>query len=338
MIFWYNEDGDSMINREMVYKYAKLVMLMKNDKDYKFTDRDEELLIYMKDLMKNNPKFVNITERIISTGGDEAKIRELIDSCVDENEITNEENKTEEEQISEVFNVPLHEIEHLYLNGGKKIFHFYSVDLGRDVVLENTNKGKSLTDVLEELRQSTDVEDENQDSKGDLIEEAKRNNLEMEMYLPNEIANNKDLIGSLSDSDLELLSYLVQNADQLNIKLINVDNLFYITNDHKIKEVSYDANYKPVVSSPEGEDGMDSNSVSNEEVVDDNSDLGNMFSQDDDLEKENEYENSKEKENKQLVRKIDNYQENGFGNNYIFIFAAILIIIIFILLFIVMRW
>ncbi len=68
----------------MVYEYAKLVVLMKNDRDYKFTDRDEELLIYMKDLMKNNPKFVNITERIISTGGDEAKIRELIDSCVDE--------------------------------------------------------------------------------------------------------------------------------------------------------------------------------------------------------------------------------------------------------------
>ena len=39
----------------------------------------------------------------------------------------NEENKTEEEQISEVFNVPLHEIEHLYLNGGKIILGFYKI-------------------------------------------------------------------------------------------------------------------------------------------------------------------------------------------------------------------
>ena len=325
-----------MINKEMVFEYAKLVILMKNDKDYKFTDRDAELLIYMKELMNNNPKFNNFTERIISTGGDEEKIRELIDSCVDENEIINEEDKTEEEQISEVFNIPVNGIEHLYLNGGKKIFHFYSDDLGRDVVLENTNKGKSLTDVLEELRQSTDVEDENQDSKGDLIEEAKRNNLEMEMFPPSEIANNKDLIGSLSDSDLELLSYLVHNADKLNIKMINVDNLFYITNDHKLKEISYDANYKPVVSGLNEAEDTDNDLVSDDEIVEEDEDLNEMFNQEDtSLEKENE--NGKEKENKQLVRKIDNYQENGFGNNYIFIFAAILIIIIFILLFIVMR-
>ena len=83
-------------------------------------------------------------------------------------------------------------------------------------------------------------------------------------------------------------------------------NLFYITNDHKLKEISYDANYKPVVSGLNEAEDTDNDLVSDDEIVEENEDLNEMFNQEDTaLEKENE--NGKEKENKQLVRKIRKY-------------------------------
>lgn len=325
-----------MIDKNKIREYVRIVLSLINDNNYKLTTQDKETLDYMKELIKNNPKYHDINDKIINLNGNEGQINELIDSYT--NDLKEESKKTEEEQISEVFNIPVGSIEHLYLNGGKKIFHFYSESLGRDVVLENTKNGKSLVDVLEDLKSSNDSFNNSQDY---LIQEASRNNIEMDMHSPEEILNNRNLFNSLNDAELNLLSYLVENADRLNIKLINVENLFYVTNDHKIKEISYDMNYKPIVGGPEHEANVENDNISQDMTYEDNSDLSDMFSDSENKNDEKEYEdkknenNEKDNSNKRKVMKISNYDENGFASNYFFIFAALLIIIFFVIIYIV---
>ena len=326
-----------MVDKDKIRKYVGVVLSLMSNNDYKLTNEDNEIINYMKELIKKDPKYSDINDKIINSNGDQNKIDELIDSYTKDDMQNNE--KTEEEQISEVFDIPVGDIEHLFLNGGKKIFHFYSESLGRDVVLENTTNGKSLVDVLNDLKNDKDNFDNSQDY---LMQETNSNNMEMVMYTPEEILNNRNLVSSLNDSDLNLLGHLVDNADRLNIKLINVENLFYITNDHKIKEISYDMNYKPIVGGPEYEANVENENISQEVTNEDNSDLSDMFSgaddNNDEKEQENENKNEKNKENsgKKMVMTYNNYNENGFASSYFFIFAAIFIIIIFVVIYIVL--
>ena len=119
------------------------------------------------------------------------------------------------------------------------------------------------------------------------------------------------------------------------------DKIIYI-NDHKIKEISYDMNYKPIVGGPEYEANVENENISQEVTNEDNSDLSDMFSgaddNNDEKEQENENKNEKNKENsgKKMVMTYNNYNENGFASSYFFIFAAIFIIIIFVVIYIVL--
>jgi len=338
-----------MINKENILSYAKLVNKVISDDSYKLTDDDNRILNYMKELIKNNPKYADFAEKIIDMNGNIDQIQQLLDDYTKEN--TNE-NKSEEEQIAETFNISVNDIEHLYLNGGKKIFHFYSNDLGRDVILENTKDGKNLSEILEDLKRQNNQDTNNlekTDSTDLLMDNSRVSNLEMKMYSPEQIINNKNIVQLISDKDLFLVKYLVSNAERLNIKLINLENLFYITNDHKIKEITFDKNFRPVVSDPDYEHNLDDKQTDdsmsenlesiNDEEMSNDSDLNDMFddTEKEEQEKSEEEKKEQEKESKGKVLKLENPDSNGFANNYFFIFSVILIIIIFVVIVFIMR-
>lgn len=326
-----------MLDKGKFREYVRIISFLISNNDYKLTSEDRDIIKYMKDFISNNPEYSDINEKIIDLNGDEEKIDELIDSYTENK--TDKIEKSEEEQISKAFNIGVEDIEHLYLNGGKKIFYFYSESLGRDVVLENTKNGKNLVDILDEIRTNNDDSYSSQDY---LIQDSNINNIEMDMHSPEEIINNRNLIGSLNDGELNLLRYLIENANNLDIKSINIENLFYITNDHKIKEISYDMNYKPIIGGPENMGDVENENNTQEMTSDEQADLNDMFSDSENKndinkqEDENTEDKNKENSNKMKVMKITNYSENGFANNYFFIFAAILIIIIFVIIYIVL--
>lgn len=322
-----------MVNKNRLLDYARLINKIMKNGDYRLNDNDKETIRYIRELIKKNPNFSDLSDKLIDANGDEEKIRIIIDSYDDT--IQKEDKESEEEQIASVFNVSTSGIQHLFLNGGKEVFYFYSESLGRDVVLENTKNGKSLTDILSELKNDNEIDSFN-DSKDDLVDESLRSNLEVELYSPNEIKNNNDLAMSLNHNELILLNYLIKNADSLDIHLINVENLFYITSDHKIKEITFDRNYKPVVSEPEYEKNVENNNASNEEQdnLRDNNDIDEMFSDQDSNNKDNNLEIELDKSGKQKMLKMDNYQENGFAYNKFFIFVSLFIIIIIIFVFV----
>lgn len=340
-----------MINRENIIKYGRLVNKIITDGNYKLTDDDNMILKYMKDLIREDPKYADLAENIINANGDEEQVQQFLNSYLKEKD---DVEKNEEEQIAEVFNISVNDIEHLYLNGGKKIFHFYSNELGRDVVLENVKDGKKLDEVLEELKSQNN--EDNPEMKTDstdlLMANSRVGNLEMNMYSPEQIINNKDITQLINENDLLLVKYLVSNAERLDIKLINLDNLFYITNDHKIKEITFDKDFKPVVSDPEYERNLNDKYIddtsmnekmsfqdTDTEKMEDNSDLDNMLSDttEEDKKKEEEEKKRNELENKAKVLKLENTENSGFANNYFFILSVILIIIIFVVIVFILR-
>ena len=58
-----------MINKENILSYAKLVNKVISDDSYKLTDDDNRILNYMKELIKNNPKYADFAEKIIDMNG-----------------------------------------------------------------------------------------------------------------------------------------------------------------------------------------------------------------------------------------------------------------------------
>ena len=200
----------------------------------------------------SDPQYSDLITSIIDLSYDDAKKK--LDDFFNKNKVNSTSN---EEQIAEVFGVSTDNIEHIFLKNGVQVFKFYSAVLGRDVVLENNVRGKSLSDILSDYQQKyaekyTSVNDA--ENSNDILMDIRLNSdIEMKLFSLDEVRSQVSEISSLNEEQLELLNYLLNNADSFNINLINISNLFFITNDHKLMEITYDKNHKPIVGEPNGE-------------------------------------------------------------------------------------
>ena len=296
---------NDMDAKAQMLKFAMIADKVKEqiiDGKNRITVEDKNYAEMIMEKYKNNPEYKALLEKILNAP--QGQSIQVVQEYFKEKQ-QQIEKKPEEEQIAKVFGVSADQIKHLYLKNGKQIFSFYSPDLGRDVVLENGRKGKTLTEVLKEIQESNEKyqsDDPNENSKDIMMDERLKSNLELPMYPPKEIGQHMGEIESLSANEKKLLKYLVDHAEQLDIKGINITNLIYIDHNHQIKEISFDKNFNPVTGSPEGEDN------NTKEDKDSKSEINSMVSE------SNEKEESLEKQDKKKdVKKLILTNPNDLG-------------------------
>ena len=315
--------------KEQLIKFASIADRVKGQnvsQEQLITPEEKTFAEDLIEKMKKNPEYLKLLEKIINVP--QGQSLQVVEEFY-QNKSEEIEKEPEEEQIAKVFGVSADQIKHLYLKNGKEIFSFYSPTLGRDVVLENSKKGKSITEILKELQEESDKyqsEDPNENSSDIMMDERLKSNIELPMYPPTEVEQHIAEVEALTPQEQTLLEHLLTHVEELDIKLINIENLIYIDNNHQIKEITFDKDFNPVTSSPEGEKNTEIEEDSDSKEVD------SMMSENTE-EKEEQNEIDK-KDNKKLV--YYNPDEFGYATNLVFIIAATCIIIISILSLIVL--
>lgn len=268
-----NESKEKMVNeKNQLLKFAQIIEQLKSQSNgIQISIEDQSFLEQVRDTYMDNPEYFELLKNIMDAplGGCISVLEEFYKKKEEEEK----KDKNPEEEISKVFGVSPNQIQHLFLKNGKEVFFFYSFELEKDILLENSNKGKSLMEVLEEIQNNDEkyqMDSDEENTNHIMMDERLKNNLELEMVPVEEVLGHTSEIDQLNDDDKKLLNHLVSHKDELDIKEINIENLVYITNDHKLKEITFDKDFKPVVSSPESENIEDSNDpVQNDTVIED---------------------------------------------------------------------
>lgn len=313
--------------RGIFYNYARIIRNYNNNVEP--NDDDKVIIDMVKKIIDDDPKYMELVNKLIDSSFEDDMIESILDDYFKKNDDIVDESV--ENQIAEVFNVSPNDIECLFLNDGNKIFKFYSSSLERDVVLENDHNGKKLVDILNDLKSNNNKYNSTNDeynSTDMLVDESQRENLEIKMYYVDDVINHSAEIASLNNSEQQLLAYLLENKERYDIKMVNIEHLFFITNSHKIMEISFDKDFKPMVSEPNSEETFSSNSESKT----DDSDLSDMFDED---------SNNKEDENNNILDKNDVQKKkvflidsNGFSNNIILLLLVVIVVILILLFFV----
>ena len=259
--------------------------------------------------------------------------------------------KSEEEEIAKTFGVDINKIEHKFLSTGNEIFSFYDLKLGRQVVLENNQKGKTLVEYLKEIQvQNEKYQTENEETNSNEILNDQRltENIELKMLTKEEILNRQDNFSNIANEDAAKLKYLLQNYDRLRIKGINLENLIYIDEDNKIHEAVINEKQEVVVANPEDASYSDNSYDSNapvETTTEDSNELNSMVEESTEEKEDedsynlsgNEYENELDKEKVKVLThtKDDKY---GFVNNVLFIAIITAVVLIITLVYYIIRY
>ena len=251
-----------------------------------------------------------------------------------------EPEKSEEEEIAKTFGVDVNKIEHKYLNNGNEIFSFYDANLGRQVILENNKKGKSLTEYLKEIQDKNEkyqTENSEANTNDILRDESNEENIELKMYTKEEILSNE--LGNMNNKDIAKLNYLLRNYERLRIKGINLENLIYIDEDNKIHEAIINEKQEVVVATPDDANYSDSAYEQNE-VDNSNEDSNELESMMENTENEEEkldiIEGKIEEKGKpKVLTKDDKY---GFINNVLYVSIITAAILIIVLIYFIIRY
>ena len=133
---------------EMLHRFEKL-----SKEELSIYPNSDEIKIMseVRELVENNPELSDLLKKIHALP-DSERMRTVVEYFANKEE-KEEEPKTEEEEISKTFGVDVNKIEHKFLSNGNEIFSFYDVELGRQVLLENNQKGKSLVECLQEIQE-----------------------------------------------------------------------------------------------------------------------------------------------------------------------------------------
>ena len=323
-----NDDKEKEIilkEKSQLLKFAQIIEQLKNkEKDssgIQISLEDQTYLERIRDTYINKTEYYELIKSIMDAPL--GKSTSIVEDFYKKKEKENTKEKNTEEEIAKTFGVDPSKIQHIFLKNGKEIFFFYSFELEKDIILENSNRGKSLSEILEEIQKNNEeyqLDNEEKNTDHIMMDERLKTNLELKMYSPEEAPQHVAEINLLNENEKKLLNYLLHHKEELDIKAINIENLIYITNNHEIKEISYDKNFSPTISSPESEGKKSSASQENEkkdkspELEDSSNELNEMMKDSEKEElKENENEKKKEKEEKKakqyvLIKK----DEQGF--------------------------
>lgn len=253
------------------------------------TAKERETLGKVKEMSSRDIRMYRLSKKLREAPPSERK--KIVDDFFAKNI---ENSDKEEEVISKTFGIDVHKIRHKYLSSGKDLFCFYDDNLGREVVLENGQKGKSLISQLKEIQEEEEkfqTEDDAANAHDILMDERNRKNLELEFLSKEETLDRLSVMGGMRDEDLKKIHYLLYHYDRLQITGINIEDMVFIDSNYEIHEVTLDENENVIITTP-SEDKGESNvmeeessiqeepvSVSKEEVV---STEGDDLIQDDD--------------------------------------------------------
>lgn len=333
------------MNRELLMQYVDILNRMENvpyDVRMSRNDLDYSIIDYVEKKAADDLELQELIKEIKSLPSDERA--NFVKNYVENYEEKKAENaKNEEEEISKVFGVDVKDIQHLFLANGSEIFYFYESRLGRNIVLENSKKGKSLTEQLKAIQEESEkyqTENDHDNAHEILTDEALKSNMELEFYSKSEVLDHKAELENLSAEDISKVKYLINHYDELNIKGINIQNMIYIDQSGDIFEITYVDN-KVNIAKPDSQDysfektniNTDSNNSELDNMLNDNEESDTLENESDKNEEneENEELKEEEKEKPKVYVKNDN-AESGFTNNALYFFIAGLILIIIIVI------
>ena len=231
------------MNKDRVIQYINL----RNDYEMKtsmnivriITDTDKQLINEINSYALQDKEFMNILNSMSNINPSE-RIKVIEEYFNKKEEV--KEASVEEKEISKTFGIDISNINHKFLNNGNEIFYFYDLKLGRDVVLQNNKNGKTLVEQLKEMQQENEMfqTQNNEANTNNMLEQQINNSdIELKMVTLNDIRNNPNITNSMNKDDLNKLNYLINNYNNLNIKVINLENMLYIDNNNSIREVIY---------------------------------------------------------------------------------------------------
>lgn len=338
------------MERETFIKYVEMLhrfeRLSKEELSIYSNTVETKVISDVRKLVENNPELMDLLKKIHSLPDGE-RMRVVVE-YFSKKEEKDEPAKNEEEEIAKTYGVDVGKIEHKFLSNGNEIFSFYDTKRGKQVVLENNQKGKSLVSYLKEIQEENEkYQSENAETNSNDILRDKSNeeNIELQMLTKEEILARFDGFGNVAKEDASKLRYLLQNYERLKIKGINLENLIYIDEDNKIHEAVINEKQEVVIATPvdanysEGEyEASDNanNNIENENT--DSNELEDMIAEE---ENENDdvlkYTEGKieEKEKPKVLKKDDKY---GFINNVLFVAIITAVILIVILAYFIIKF
>ena len=311
------------MEKELFLKYVEMLHrfenLAKDESSIYSTTNEIEIMNHVRSLVKDNPELMELLKTIHALPDEQRK--QAVEEYFSKEETKEEEEepkKSEEEEIAKTFGVDVNNIDHKYLSNGNEIYSFYASNLGRQVILENNTKGKSLMENLKDIQDSnkkyqTENAEENTNS---ILDDKLKENLELEMLSKDEIIKIYGDFENLEPEVASKLRFLIKNYEQLDIKGINVENLIYIDSDNQIHEVVLNDKKEVTVSSTEGENESGpafEETNDNIEKEEDDKELDSMLEEEPELEKEEE--KALQEEKPLVLVKKDN---QGFLNNVLF--------------------
>ena len=329
---------------EMLHRFEKL-----SKEELSIYPNSDEIKIMseVRELVENNPELSDLLKKIHALP-DSERMRTVVEYFANKEE-KEEEPKTEEEEISKTFGVDVNKIEHKFLSNGNEIFSFYDVELGRQVLLENNQKGKSLVECLQEIQeqnQKYQTEDAEENSNNILRDKSAEENIELKMYTKEEIVNRFDDFSNVNKEDVAKLKFLLNNYEKLRIKGINLENLIYIDEDNRVHEVVVNEKQEVVVATPVDANYSADQDESGAEVEQTNESSDELGSMVEDTEKDEEadytlsdgkYEKKEEEKEKHktLTRKDDKY---GFINNVLYVSIITAVVLVVCLIYFIIKY
>ena len=331
--------GDSM-EKQILFNYIELLNryeeVSKQGNSLHPTQSDNELIKEVKSLYAKNEEYKDLIQKIHRLPPEER--RDAVDKFFSR-ESNDEQDHTEEEVIAKTFGVDVSKIQHQYLENGKQIFSFYNPTLGKEIVLENDKKGKSLVERLKEIQMDNEKyqsNDEVLNANRILTDERNQKNLELDMLSKEEINEKYSSLIQMSPEDFQKLQYLMSHYESLHIKGINLENLVYLDEENKVHEVIIRENQQIAVSTPGEADysnsSFEAETNSFEEQNKEEPSASDLVDEEENnVENNPEYVEGKIEENSEKPKVFTKNDKYGFIDNVLFVAIAVFVIMIIVI-------
>lgn len=209
-----------------------------------------------------------------------------------------EKASSNQEEIALTFGVDVSKIKENRLKSGKTIYSFFYDKLGRNVVLQSS-PDQPLTVALEELRKES-LEDVTFEGEQILEDQRVKQNLEVEFVSVLDIGRHLSEVATLSSEDRRNLKFLLDNASDLGIVSVNIENMLGMDSYGNVFEVSFDKKRgTPVISNVDENkekevnyekntsNNLDNKNLFNQNPVSNDNQLNQMLEESEEIEKEN---------------------------------------------------
>ena len=340
----------SGMDRKLIEEFSGIIKKYKidslNGKEIIESEDDKMVLEQISSLISQNEEYNVLINELLSSDSD--KVDDIVNNYFGKKQEEEQaEDISAEDEIANLYGVSVADIKSLHLKNGNELFKFYSPDVGKEIVLVNGKEGESLKSQLQqmqELKKEYQTDNEKNNSKNIMMDIRNNSNLEITFYPVSEIKNHQEEVDNLSDDSFRLLQYIIANANDLDVQLINLDNLVYLDSNNNLREVTFDMNHNPSVGTPVGEKNEDNNTYSSSEISseENSSEIDEMLSSG--ASEEQEKENLQEKSSNKVYQKtidtnqwMNDFNQSGFVSNAIIIIGLVVLYFLVVSLFVILR-